>query len=131
MIKSKYIADILDLLLDDDVEEATLRKQLELLTDATYDYTGIGLFVTFSHDESINDCKVESETTVLDGVRIESEEVEMGADALLFIKDGVIHNLEIWSRGGKYPAKEISSYELIQTWEEAPGRKIVQRKSAN
>jgi hypothetical protein len=129
MIKSKYISNILDLLLDEDEEETSLRKQIEFLSDSTYDYTGIGLFVTFTHSEEIEAYKVQSETTVMDGVRIQSEEIEMGADAILFIKDGVIHNLEIWSLGGKYPAKEISSYELSQTWEDAPGRKIIQKKN--
>jgi hypothetical protein len=129
MIKSKYISDILDLLLDEDEEESSLRKQIEFLTDASYDYTGIGLLVSFSYTDDIAAYKVKSETTMLDGVRIQSEEIELGADALLFIKDGVIHNLEIWSLGGKYPVKDLTSYELIQTWENAPGRKIIQKRS--
>jgi hypothetical protein len=129
MIKSKYISDILDLLLDEDEDESLLRSQIEYLTDSTYNYTGIGLSVSFSYSEDILKSKLESKTTVLDGVSIQSEEVEIGAYALLFIKDGIIENLEISSLGGKYPAKDISSYELTQTWENSPGRKIVQKRS--
>ena len=43
MIKSKFISDILDLILDGDV-----RNQKDYLTEKDYEYTGVGLFVNFS-----------------------------------------------------------------------------------
>lgn len=54
MIKSQYILDILDLLLD---QEATrnAKKQIQYLTDVDYNYTGAGIYITFKTTEDIKE----------------------------------------------------------------------------
>ncbi|MPM45737.1 hypothetical protein SDC9_92428 [bioreactor metagenome] len=45
MVKSKYISDILNLLLNGDNEGLLARNQLPFITEENFDYTGGGLFV--------------------------------------------------------------------------------------
>jgi len=60
----------------------------------------------------------------LNGVEIESSELELGAEAMVIIKNGLIDYLEIWSYNGEYPEKELTSYTLTQQWIGSPGRQI-------
>jgi len=114
MISSKFIFDILDMLLDGDEAGKALRRQVDYLTDTEYDYTGIGLFVTFQPSQGILKYKCEEERIVLDGVSITSTELGIGASAIIFATNGVITTLEIWSYDGEYPRKELSNYVLKQ-----------------
>lgn len=124
-LQSQYISDILDLLLDHDFEARSLRKQITFLTDISYNYTGSGLFVTFKHSEAIFEHKLSKDSLILNGVTIKSNDLHIGAKATLFIKNGVIDYLEIWSFDGVYPEKEPDSYSLTQTWDNSPGRQII------
>lgn len=125
MIKSKYVADILDLLLDGDDLGQNARLQLNFLTDTNYSYTGSGLFVTFEHSNGIEKLRSDTDEAIINGVEIKSEEFDIEAEALLSINGGLIEYLEIWSHTGKYPTKEPLRYALRQTWKGAPGREIV------
>lgn len=58
MVKSKYISDILDLLLDGDNEGLSARQQVPFIAEDNFDYTGGGLFVRFSHSDEITKHKV-------------------------------------------------------------------------
>lgn len=124
MIQSKFIADILDLLLDGDEDGLALRKQLPFLTDSDYKYTGAGLFVEFSHAEPISQFKLTSSTSVTDGVEIKSSELADGAATILFITDGLVSTLEVVANDGNYPAKELTDYELTQIWTGSPQRQV-------
>jgi hypothetical protein len=88
MIKSKFISDILELILDgDDIGDA--RNQMEYLTEKDYEYTGVGLFVNFSHSDGIDKFKANNENLIIGGLVIKSKELEIGASVTMFFTDGV------------------------------------------
>jgi hypothetical protein len=124
VIQSKYIRDILTLLLEGDTEGLAARKQLEYITENKSDYTGVGVFVSFKRIQGIESYKIENKELILDGVTIKSIELNIGAIATLFFKDGLADYLEIWSYDGEHPKKELSSYELKQEWSESPNKTI-------
>ena len=128
MIKSKYILDILTLLLDGDEEGIAVRRQLNFLTDVKYDYTGSGLFLTFSHDDEIIKHKYFKDDLVLLGVKITTTEYPIEADATVFLKNGIIDNLEIWCYAGDYPNKDLTKYTLTQAWNDSPGKQMTNEK---
>lgn len=124
MVKSKYISDILELLIDGDLDGITAREQLPYITEDNFEYTGGGLFVGFSKNEGIEKHKVSIPTLILNGVKIETSEFPIEADATLFFKDGLIDYLEIWCYLGDYPSQDLTKYTLTQIWEGSPNRKI-------
>jgi hypothetical protein len=124
MIKSKFIASLLELLSDGDSDGLLLKRQLPYLTEKEYEYTGSGLFIRFNHTKEILNFKLLTETSVYNGVWIKSKELTEEAEAILHIKDGMIDYLEIWSFDGNYPSKELDSYELRQVWKDSPGKVI-------
>src|ERR1700678_2466380 len=98
MIASRFILNILDILLNGDEFGTAIRPQIPFLPDAEYDYTGVGVFVTFYCDKGIDKYEMTGEKRiVLDGVTITSPELKIGASAILFINEGVVDFLEIWS----------------------------------
>ena len=107
MIRSKYIRDVLDLLLDGDELAQRARCQIDFLTA-----NGIEQYMS------------NSEKLVFNGVEIKSIELDIGAEAMVSMNDRLIDYLEIWSYSGYYSKKELSSYRLTQTWIGAPGREI-------
>jgi|TARA_R110001599_G_scaffold24835_5_gene89439 hypothetical protein len=126
MLKSKFISDILTLLLDGDEEGILAAKQIPFLEESDYEYTGGGVCIGFSTSKGILDFKVKTkEKLILDGVKIESPELEDGANCILFFENGIIDFLEIDSRSGNYPNKELSKYKLIQKWKGSPKKEIV------
>ena len=124
MIKSKYIADIMDLLLDGDTEGLYARNQLPFITEENFDYTGGGLFVSFLYNDEIINYKIIKTDLVLNGVKIQTTEFPIEADATLFFKDGLINYLEIWCYLGDYPQQDLTKYTLTQIWKNSPNRII-------
>lgn len=125
MVKSQFILDILILLLDGE-DSKFLITQLDYISDSNYNYTnGGGCFITFSHSDDIIKYKLKG-NLVLNGVTIESPELKGGADVTLFMKDGIIDYLEIWSFDGKYPNTELKIYKLSQVWQSS-AKKIIER----
>lgn len=125
MIKSKYILDILNLLLDGDNDGIKARQQIEYLTESNYEYTESGVFISFKHNKGIKKHQTEKEKLILDGVKIKSKKLKFEANATLFFEKGIINYLEIWCYDGKYPENELKNYELTQEWENSPKRKII------
>lgn len=123
MVKSKYISDILLLLIDGFKYEPILKKQIELLNDSEYSYTDAGLIVTFSHDDAINNYKIDFDK-ILNGVKIASPELELGAQTSLFFDKGLISYLEIFSNSSFYPKNSLQSYRLSQEWLPGGGKVI-------
>ncbi|MGQ7869800.1 hypothetical protein [Sunxiuqinia sp. sy24] len=115
MINSKYINDILNKLIETESDYDLLKAQVDLLEIKDLEYTCTGLFVHFIKPISIERFKI-TEDKVLDGLIIKAKEQELDAEGMLFIKNGLIDYLEIWSRSGEYPKHEIMKYELIQGW---------------
>ena len=124
MIASQFILNILDLLLDGDKEGKALRPQIDYLSDTEYEYTGVGLFVTFQPSEGIEQYRYEEDKIILDGVTITSPELRIGAMATIFVNKGIIDYLEIWSYDGEYPKRELSNYILKQEGTFGAGREI-------
>jgi hypothetical protein len=124
MIKSRLIKDILDLLSDGDVNGQSIRDQINYLTEQEFTYTGAGLFVSFVHYDGIEKVKIDIKDLILSGVTIWSSEIRSEAEATVFCKDGLIDYLEIWSRDGVYPRKELETYTLKQEWKGGSGKVI-------
>ncbi len=124
MIKSKYISDILELLLDGDAERLVARPQLAFITEENFDYTGGGLFVKFLHSDGIANHKVFKSDLILNGLKIQTTEYPIEADATLFFTDGLIDYLEIWCYLGDYPKQDLIKYTLTQIWENSPNKTI-------
>jgi hypothetical protein len=124
MVKSKYISDILNLLLDGDNEGLIARQQLTFITEDNFDYTGGGLFVRFSHSDGIAKYKLNKQDLILNGVKIQTTQYPIEADATLFFKDGLINYLEIWCYLGDYPNQDLTKYTLTQIWENSPNKSI-------
>lgn len=124
MLNSKFVNDILDLLLDSDEEGKTVRPQLNYLSESSFEYTGSGVFINFLKEEGIVKYKAIKNNLVLDGVTIKSPELLDSASAILFFKEGIIDYLEIFSSDGNYPEIELSNYLLTQEWQGSSKRKI-------
>jgi hypothetical protein len=124
MISSKYIVYILDLLLDGDANGKALRPQIDYLTDVEYDYTGVGVFVTFHTSKGIENFRHGEDRLILDGVTITSTELRIGASATVFINKGFIDYLELWSYDGEYPKRELGDYTIKQEGDFGTGREI-------
>lgn len=115
MIKSRYIEDILILLIGGQEFEVNLKIQLELIVDLEYTYTGSGLIVTFMNDPKIEKYRINFDQ-VLNGVKITSSELDLGAQASLFFNNGTISYLEIFSNSSVYPMRMLKDYRLSQEW---------------
>lgn len=124
MVKSKYISDILELLLDSDDEGLSARQQLPFIAEDNFDYTGGGLFVRFSHSDEISNHKVTKQNLILNGVKINTTEFPIEADAALFFANGIIDYLEIWCYQGDYPNQDLTKYTLTQIWNNSPNKII-------
>lgn len=124
MLKSKFISDILDLILDGDEAGIKAKSQIQFISESDYEYTVAGVFVGFQHENGIEKYRCEKNDLILDGVEIKSPELEIGANCTLFFSDGIIDNLEIWSYGGDYPKSDLTKYELTQVWENSPQKTI-------
>ncbi len=122
MVQSRYISDILDLLLDVDDSGLDARNQLPYITEEDFEYTGGGLFVGFTHSKEINNFRVRLPELILDQVKIISSEFPIEANATLFFKDGIIDYLDIWCYLGDYPKQELKHYTMTQCWQD--GRTI-------
>ena len=128
MVKSKFIQDILTLLLDGDKAGEEVKGQLDFISEAEFEYTGVGVFISFEHADGIENFKATKTDLILNGVTIKSTELEIGADSTLFFKNGLVDYLELWSYNGEYPKHELSEYELKQEWVGSPERKIEKRR---
>jgi hypothetical protein len=124
MIKSKYINDILELILDGDEDGILAKNQLSFITEKDFEYTGGGLIVDFEHSDGILNFEVSNQDLILNGVLIETKEFPIEADATLFFKNGIISYLDIWCHYGDYPKQDLTKYTLTQIWENSPNKII-------
>jgi len=124
MIKSKYINDILELILDGDEDGILAKNQLSFITEKDFEYTGGGLILSFEHLEGVSNYEVSKPDLILNGVLIETEEFPIEADATLFFTNGIIDYLDIWCHYGDYPKQDLTKYTLTQIWENSPNKII-------
>jgi hypothetical protein len=128
LINSQYILDIFDLAFDDHSESELLRKQIPFLTMIDIDHTGIGAFIHFFSDNQIQQFKLDTSnatnfdiegnpTSMLDGIEIKNENLSILADAIIWLKNGLIDHLEIFNKCGEdYVLTEPEHYQLDQVW---------------
>ncbi len=116
MIRSRYIYDILDLMLDGDPDGFFARAQLPHLTEAEIEYTNEGAFIFFDYDGPLPEQMPDPDDLMLAGVFIESQQEQIQAEAVLYFADGIADCLEIFCHDGRYPARDLHSYTLTQDW---------------
>src|SRR5947207_14585359 len=98
MIQSQYILDIFDLAFDDHVSSDLLRQQVQFLSLAYEEHTGVGLFVHFTADSRIEQYRLNTSNSVnfdiqgnpterIDGVEIRNPELHILADATVHLKN--------------------------------------------
>ncbi len=128
MIDSKLTLDILNLFFDGEKDTELFKTQTGYLTISEIEYSGVGAFITFENDEKINEYKAYSELkdsefanenrlTILDGIIIRNEELNIEASAMIRIEDGIIESIEIFNYNGfEYPESELENYEISQNW---------------
>ncbi|MDF2380340.1 hypothetical protein JMG10_02590 [Nostoc ellipsosporum NOK] len=115
MIKDNFVKNIVSLLIEGDMSQELLQKQLELLEESRYEYTSAGLIIPFSQMDGISQYRTHS-SKVLNGVLISSSELACGADTNLFFDKGFISYLEIFSRSSVYPLHPLRDYQLSRVW---------------
>lgn len=115
MIESKYILDILETLVNDQ-QYCLLKKQIDFLEVEEYEYTPIGVFVSFKHREGIKNYSFDEKSLRLGGLLIKSDEIDIGAEADVVLRDGLINYIEICSFGDFYPQKDPDTYVLEPQW---------------
>ena len=63
---------------------------MELLTETDYEYTGLGVFVSFEPLYVSEKYKSTIPNLILNGVTLKSSELNIGAECTLFFINGVI-----------------------------------------
>lgn len=108
MFTSNYILDILDLGLDGSDSENLLREQIRFLFISELEHTGVGLFVYFESEDSIEQFRADVTDAILDGVEINSPENRIQAEGIIHISNGIISSLEIFNFCGEDGSSKIS-----------------------
>jgi hypothetical protein len=120
MITNQFVADILDLVLEEEKDGPVLRKQIPYLIEDKHDYTGMGVFISFAHHDGIEPYRLDNERTIeLNEVNLESSELAAGGAAVVHVNEGLIDCIEIWANDGNYPDSELTDYTLTQQGEGA------------
>lgn len=118
MIQSSYLKDIINLIIEDLQETASLKSQIPYLVAEKCEHTDVGMFVSFKHiPEQIEPFRI-SKDMILTGVQVEAAAFENGADATLWVTNGIISSLGILALGGNYPTEEIINYKLVKIWQD-------------
>ncbi len=112
--KEKYISEVIDSLIKSHKYQSILNNQVDLISNVKVEYTGSGLFAYFSFNNGIDKHEIDYDDFIINGVTIKSTDLEIEADAMIFINNGSIDYLEIWSKDGKYPERELTDYKLIK-----------------
>ena len=110
--------DVIDVSLEGELYEEQLRRQLELLTISEEKYTDSGLFTYFYADDKISKLKlsksqIKNMGVVFINIELINKQLNILADVIIHMKDGIIDNVEIWNKTGvNYPKEELLTYEL-------------------
>ena len=110
--------DVIDVSLEGELYEEQLRRQLELLTISEEKYTDSGLFTYFYADDKISKLKlsksqIKNMGVVFINIELINKQLNILADVIIHMKDGIIDKVEIWNKTGvNYPKEELLTYEL-------------------
>ena len=126
MITSEFILNILNLTLVDNDETELLKSQIPFLTIRKLEHKGIGLYIYFEKQPQIHRYCTNLKDTPLTGLEIKNEKENVLADAIVYIKDGLLDYIEIFNKNGNdYPIIELTNYEMYQTWLDESCRKSI------
>jgi hypothetical protein len=89
-------------------DDDSLKQQLSSVEVVRRDYVRTGYFIYLQPDRSI--APVEGRP-VIPNPFIDSSELPDGAGCSLFLKDGFVHYLEVYARGGFFP-QQLTNYTL-------------------
>jgi len=90
---------------------AILRAQLEKSTVVERDLTGVGFFLTFRLDDS-SVMRLGTDKLTFGDVVAEIPGIEGGVGFLLYVRDGVLHQLEGYTFGGEPWPSIVSDFKL-------------------
>ena len=94
------------------VDDKNLRHQLSRSVLRERKYTGVGFFLALEVPGDVSIIRgMEQDITPVPGPYIESPELSAGGDTVLFINDGIIETIEIFSYGNMFP-EFIKNYQL-------------------
>ena len=124
MIKSNYISDLVNLLLDGNDDASIFKPQVEFLSELRREYTLMGLFVYFNHENEILKYAVTEYKNVITGVKIYSTTYHLEGEVNLFVKDGKLDYLEIVYYQESFPKADLDKYTLKQAWKNSPEKQI-------
>lgn len=128
MVKSQFIADILDLMLDGDADGLGLRPQIPFLVEGQIEYHSSGFCVSFNYLDGIEQYRYLCEDRTVGMILLESPEYPSeGESGWLdaWTKDGFIECLQFIGHYEGYPARHLTNYRLRQIWIGSPGREVV------
>lgn len=111
MIFSKFQRDIIEQLLSCLPDENNLADQIDFLSLEGLEHNGKELL--YRYKTAYIPENQYKENIVLDGLEIFSSELNSGASAAVFLKNGLICFLQILSHSGEFPSKELTNYTLI------------------
>ena len=96
----------------DDPFHVLLRRQFSLAELRTRKFTGVGFYTYFSLPADVLRLKDRISGPLHGGPNAEIEGLKYGAGFVLFLKDGVIDNLEGFTYDEKWPT-EVKSFRII------------------
>jgi hypothetical protein len=139
MITSQLILDTFNLIFDGHKSRELLDKQINYLSIGKLDHTGVGLFIHFTKDTNIYSYKINEESgskttdnqglnEPLIGIELKNKDLNILADVIVHIKDGIIDNLEIFQKyHSSYPMTEPEHYEIYQDCLDKSKRRTITR----
>jgi hypothetical protein len=107
--RSKLEKAIIDFIIKT-TKNTGLKKQLQNCIILSSNYTGVGYYVDFKIPEGISPI---IDSGPIDGPLIKSEELEHGAGTNIFVTNGYISTLEIFSYGESFP-RDIKDFTLTK-----------------
>ena len=110
MSLTRFQRDIIEQLVSCLPYENNLLCQIDLLSLEGLEHNGKEVLYRYKSSQIPE--KKYGENVVLDGLEIVSSELDSGASAAVFLKNGLISFLQILSHSGEFPERELTDYTL-------------------
>lgn len=91
------------------LKDPEIAGQIKASTVTKREYSGAGFFFELSVSKDAD--PVDKQIKTLDGPQIKSSRLEFGGGSILFLEDGYIKILELFSYGDSFP-EDMSEFEL-------------------
>jgi hypothetical protein len=110
MSLTRFQRDIIEQLVSCMPDGNNLLHQIDLLSLEGLEHNGKE--VLYRYKSAHTPEKKYGENVVLDGLEISSSELDSGASAAVFLKNGLISFLQILAHSGEFPEDELTDYTL-------------------